>query len=54
MLLPKVISAQYLTVYAVDVPTLGVRGDSWQDLEEALETHTLGSAKLMGKYGRRR
>ena len=43
-----------LTVYAVDVPSLGLRGDSRQDLEEALNTHTLGTARLMGRYQRAR
>jgi Raf kinase inhibitor-like YbhB/YbcL family protein len=42
------------TVYAVDVPSLGLKGDSRQDLEDALRTHTLATAKLMGRYERRR
>jgi Raf kinase inhibitor-like YbhB/YbcL family protein len=40
------------TVYAVDVPSLGVKGDSRQDLEEALRIHKLATAKLMGRYER--
>jgi Raf kinase inhibitor-like YbhB/YbcL family protein len=43
----------YFNVYAVDVPSLGVKGDSRQGLEEALQTHTLATAKLMGRYERR-
>jgi Raf kinase inhibitor-like YbhB/YbcL family protein len=42
----------FFTVYAVDVPSLGLRGDSRQDLEDALKTHALGTARLMGKYER--
>jgi phosphatidylethanolamine-binding protein (PEBP) family uncharacterized protein len=40
------------TLYAVDVPSLGVRGDSRQDLEDALKTHTLGTTQLTGRYQR--
>ena len=40
------------TVYAVDVPSLGLRGDSRQALEEALQTHTLATARLTGEYKR--
>ena len=40
------------TVYAVDVPALQLRGDSRKDLEEALATHTLGTARVMGRYER--
>jgi Raf kinase inhibitor-like YbhB/YbcL family protein len=43
----------YVHVHAVDVPSLGVKGDSRQDLEEALKTHTLATATLMGRYERR-
>jgi Raf kinase inhibitor-like YbhB/YbcL family protein len=42
----------FFNVYAVDVPSLGLKGDSRQDLEEALKTHTLGTARLMGRYER--
>jgi Raf kinase inhibitor-like YbhB/YbcL family protein len=44
----------YFTVYAVDVPTLDVSGDSRADLESALEAHTLGKARFMGRYERMR
>jgi Raf kinase inhibitor-like YbhB/YbcL family protein len=44
----------YFTVYAVDVPALDVSGDSRDDLEAALEGHTLGKARLMGRYERGR
>lgn len=42
----------FFKVYAVNVPTLGLRGDSRQDLEEALKTHTLATAQVMGHYER--
>jgi Raf kinase inhibitor-like YbhB/YbcL family protein len=42
----------FFNVYAVDVPSLGLRGDSRQDLEDALKTHALATARLMGKYER--
>lgn len=42
----------FFTVYAVDVPSLGVRGQSRQDVEEALKTHTLATARVMGRYER--
>jgi Raf kinase inhibitor-like YbhB/YbcL family protein len=44
----------YFTVYAVDVPELGVPGDSRDDLEAALEGHTLAKARFMGRYERAR
>lgn len=44
----------YFTVYAVDVPALEVPGDSREDLEAALRGHTLGTARLMGRYERAR
>lgn len=44
----------YFTVYAVDVPALDVSGDSRDDLEAALKGHTLGTARLMGRYERAR
>lgn len=40
----------FFTVYAVDVPSLGFKGDSRKDLEHALKAHTLGTARLMGQY----
>jgi Raf kinase inhibitor-like YbhB/YbcL family protein len=42
----------YFTVYAVDVPSLDVPGDRRADLEAALEGHTLGEARFMGRYER--
>lgn len=42
----------FITVHAVDVPSLGIKDDSRQALEEALKTHTLGTAKMMGRYER--
>jgi len=40
------------TAHAVDVPALALRGDSKKDLEEALASHTLGTARLTGRYER--
>jgi Raf kinase inhibitor-like YbhB/YbcL family protein len=40
------------TVYAVDVPSLPLRGASRKDLERALEAHTLATAQLTGRYER--
>ena len=42
------------TVYAVDVPSLPLRGETRQDLEAALESHTVATAHLMGRYERTR
>lgn len=44
----------YFTVYAVDVPALDVPGGSRDDLEAALEGHTLAKARFMGRYERTR
>jgi Raf kinase inhibitor-like YbhB/YbcL family protein len=44
----------FFTVYAVDVPLLPLSGKTRQDLEKALENHTLASARLMGRYERSR
>src|SRR5262245_19958606 len=44
----------YFTVYAVDVPSLDVSGDSRDALEAALEEHTLAKARFMGRYERTR
>jgi Raf kinase inhibitor-like YbhB/YbcL family protein len=44
----------HFTVYAVDAPALAVRGRKRQDLESALQAHTLGTAKLTGRYERKR
>lgn len=43
----------YFKVYAVDQPSLRVAGKTKQDLEKALEPHTLARAELMGRYERR-
>jgi len=42
----------FFTVHAVDVPSLGLKGDSRQDLEAALKTHALATARMMGRYER--
>ena len=42
----------FFTVYAVDVPALTLRGHTRTDLEDALKPHTLGTARLMGRYER--
>jgi Raf kinase inhibitor-like YbhB/YbcL family protein len=44
----------YFTVYAVDVPALDVADGSRDDLEAALESHTLAKARFMGRYERTR
>src|SRR5918996_2231710 len=44
----------FFKVYAVDVASLPLAGDTRQDLEKALETHTLATAQLMGRYERTR
>jgi phosphatidylethanolamine-binding protein (PEBP) family uncharacterized protein len=38
----------------VDVPALDVAGRSREDLEAALEGHTLAKAQFMGRYERAR
>jgi Raf kinase inhibitor-like YbhB/YbcL family protein len=43
----------HFMVYAVDVPTLAVRGDTRKALENALSEHTLATAHLVGRYERR-
>jgi hypothetical protein len=43
----------FFSVYAVDRPSLDVKGRSRADLEKALDGHTLGTAKLMGRFERR-
>jgi Raf kinase inhibitor-like YbhB/YbcL family protein len=42
----------YFTVYALDVPTLDVPGDTREDLEAAIAGHTLAKARIMGRYER--
>jgi Raf kinase inhibitor-like YbhB/YbcL family protein len=44
----------YFTVYALDVPALDVAGSARDDLEAALEGHTLAKARFMGRYERAR
>jgi Raf kinase inhibitor-like YbhB/YbcL family protein len=44
----------FFTVYAVDVPSLALSGETRQDLEKALETHGIANAQLMGTYERTR
>lgn len=42
----------YFAVYALDVPSLELSGDSREDLEAAVKGHTLGKVRLMGRYQR--
>ena len=44
----------FFTVYAIDVPSLALSGETRQDLEKALETHTIARAQVMGTYERTR
>jgi Raf kinase inhibitor-like YbhB/YbcL family protein len=44
----------FFKVYALDVPSLAPTVQTRQDLEKALETHTLASAQMMGRYERTR
>jgi Raf kinase inhibitor-like YbhB/YbcL family protein len=44
----------FFTVYAVDVPRLEVSGATRDDLQDALSTHTLATARFMGRYDRSR
>jgi Raf kinase inhibitor-like YbhB/YbcL family protein len=44
----------FFKVYAVDQPSLRLAGQTRQDLERALETHTVAKAELMGRYERAR
>jgi Raf kinase inhibitor-like YbhB/YbcL family protein len=44
----------YITLYAVDLPSLGVRpGATRADLDRALEGHILAKTQYMGRYERR-
>jgi Raf kinase inhibitor-like YbhB/YbcL family protein len=43
-----------VTVYALDVPSLSLSGRTREDLDAALEAHTLAKARLTGRYERRR
>jgi Raf kinase inhibitor-like YbhB/YbcL family protein len=40
------------TLHAVDVLSLELRGDSREDLNDALKAHTLETARLVGRYER--
>ena len=42
----------FFTLYALDAPSLRLGGSTRKDLEEAMKAHTLGTAKLMGRYAR--
>lgn len=42
----------YITVYALDVPTLDLPGDTRDDLEAAINGHMLGKVAMMGRYAR--
>jgi Raf kinase inhibitor-like YbhB/YbcL family protein len=42
----------HFTVYAVDTPSLHVKGEDRRALEEALRSHTLGTARLTAQYRR--
>lgn len=42
----------YFTVYALDVPSLELPGSTRDDLEAAIKGHTLGKARMMGRYER--
>jgi Raf kinase inhibitor-like YbhB/YbcL family protein len=44
----------FFKVYALDVPALASAVTTRQDLEKAVEMHTLGRAELMGRYERKR
>jgi Raf kinase inhibitor-like YbhB/YbcL family protein len=44
----------YFTVYALDVPALDLPGGTRDDLEAAIEGHTLAKAAFMGRYERAR
>ncbi len=44
----------HFTVYAVDVPSLILKGRTRQDLEAAVQGHTLATARLTGRYERKR
>ena len=44
----------HFTLYALDVPSLSLKGTTRKDLQTALEGHTLGTARLTGRYERKR
>ena len=43
----------FFKVYALDLPVLASAMTTRQDLEKAIEMHTLGTAQLMGRYERK-
>jgi hypothetical protein len=43
----------FFTLYAVDVPSLSVKGRTRAALERALQPHTLATARLTGRYERK-
>ena len=42
----------FFTLYALDVATLDLRNQNRAALERAIERHTLGTVRLMGRYER--
>jgi Raf kinase inhibitor-like YbhB/YbcL family protein len=42
----------HITVYALDVAALDVPGNTRDDLDAAIKGHTLGKARMMGRYER--
>ena len=44
----------FFTLYAVDVSTLGLHGSTRAALERALHEHTLATARLIGRYERKK
>jgi len=42
----------HFTVYALDVPTLDLPGETRDDFEAAITAHMLGKARMMGRYER--
>ena len=42
----------HFTVYALDVASLDVSGDTRDDLEAAIKGHELAKARMMGRYAR--
>jgi Raf kinase inhibitor-like YbhB/YbcL family protein len=42
----------YITVFALDVPSLELSGNTRADLEAAVSGHTLAKARMMGRYER--
>lgn len=42
-----------ITIYALDAQRIGERdGSTWDDIREAMNGHVLGSASLLGRFGR--